>query len=242
MNKTILGATFILLGTLSTLKAHPPFNRQLITQIVQEHLMENPELIEKALGALKEKKKALKQAKDKQAIKDHHASLYKVSGDTILGAVDAKRTVVIFVDPYCPYCQRYQKLLEEALTNDQTFKVILKDYPLFGEASELALQALGAARKQGKYFEFYKALVDQGKPQTQAELMALAKGIQGIDMEQFNKDFGSSKITMSIKATRELGNKLGISAAPTVVVGNHIIEGGASIAELKRLLEEKGPA
>lgn len=77
-----------------------------VEKIVEEYILTNPEIIEKALVALTEKERAAQASAAKAAIADNASELYNKSTDYSVGPEDAAVTVVEFFDYRCGYCKR----------------------------------------------------------------------------------------------------------------------------------------
>ena len=80
----------------------------------------------------------------------------------VLGAEDAPVTVVEFFDPACEACRAYHPTVKGLLEdNPGTVRVVVRYTPFHGEASELAIKVLEAARMQGVFEPVLEALLEQ---------------------------------------------------------------------------------
>jgi protein-disulfide isomerase len=234
--KPLISAALVM-SISGVLMAEPPMNKDQIVQIVENHLIEHPEVILKAMESLKKKQEAEKKIQNAKAIADHRKDLFEESRDAYIGNSQGKDRIVAFIDPYCGHCRAFHKMLEESLTVKDTMQVILKDLPLFGEPSYLAISALKAAHKQGYYSTFYEALSQQNKPMNKEELLALGKGIKGLDMKAFEKDMAGKDIQDAIKNTEVLAQALGVSGTPALIVGSQLIEGAMPLEKIREALK-----
>ena len=70
----------------------------------------------------------------------------------ILGPEDAPVTIYEFFDPACEACRAFHPIVKDILAeHGDAVRVVLRYTPLHGEASEVAIRMLEAARMQGKF-------------------------------------------------------------------------------------------
>ena len=67
-------------------------------------------------------------------------------------------TIVEFMDYNCGWCKRSMSEVSTLLKSDSNVKIVIKEFPIFGENSEYAAKAALAAAKQGKYWELHQAM------------------------------------------------------------------------------------
>ena len=71
-------------------------------------------------------------------------------------------TVVEFFDYNCGYCRKTLPDLVKLIENEPNIKVQFMEYPILAPESKDASKVAIAAAKQGKYFEFHKAMFATG--------------------------------------------------------------------------------
>ena len=70
----------------------------------------------------------------------------------ILGPEDAPVTIYEFFDPACEACRAFHPIVKDILAeHGDAVRVVLRYTPLHGEASQIAIRMLEAARMQGKF-------------------------------------------------------------------------------------------
>ena len=74
-------------------------------------------------------------------------------------------TVVEFFDYQCPYCKKLAPEIAQLLTEDGNIRLVLKDWPIFGDVSKSAAQLALAAKYQDKYVAGPRC-ADRGDDQT----------------------------------------------------------------------------
>ena len=122
--KVSFAALMLSLTACSQASATGELDRKQIETIVQEYLMENPEIIRDAMIALADKEEREAMA----AVKDE---IYNDKRDVVLGPKKAKVTIVEFFDYNCGYCKKSTDWLMEAMDeNPKDLRVIFKELPL----------------------------------------------------------------------------------------------------------------
>ncbi len=148
------------------------------------------------------------------------------SSTPVLGTTTAPITIFEFADPQCPTCGAWFKtqgqLVVQNLVDTGKAKFVWKDFDFFGPDSNLASQALYAAGAQGKFWDYHDLLyTNQGTPNSgwagPDQLKEFAQQL-GLNMTQFDLDFGSGKYTPMINLNYSNGQALGVNSTPTFFV------------------------
>lgn len=198
-----------------------------VEKIVEEYILANPEIIEKALVALTEKERLAQASATQAAIADSRAALYNKSDDYFVGPEDAPVTVVEFFDYRCGYCKRSAEWTANLpKTYDNQVRVVFKEYPIFGGISETAALAALAAGKQGKYIDMHLALmaIKSNDELTEQKIDELATQ-HGIDVQRMRADMKSDAVTGQLAEMQALGRSLNVGGTPGYFVGDQAIEG-----------------
>jgi protein-disulfide isomerase len=85
--------------------------------------------------------------------------LLRDPGVPFIGAEAADVTIISFIDYNCPYCKRMQPELAGIVEADPRVRVLYKEWPIFGDASEQASRIAIAASYQGMYEEAHNAFM-----------------------------------------------------------------------------------
>lgn len=226
---------FGLLILVSTSFAQSDFNEQMKKFLASE---EGQEQIANALQtfAKREQDKAIQGQLDEQF---KNPVKVDVGNSPVVGAKDAKVTIVEFSDFECPYCKRGAATMEQVLKaypND--VRVVFKHRPLgFHKQARPAAKAAWAAQQQGKFSEMKKALFDGqqslGSPNFYEEA---AKKI-GLDVAKFKKDMESKEADEAIKADEAQADALGVQGTPGFFVNGVSIQGAQPFPEFKRVID-----
>lgn len=90
-------------------------------------------------------------------------AILDATGSPESGARDATLTLAVFSDYRCPACRTAFPALEAAVRADGKVRVIYKDWPIFGPASERAAQVALASVAQGIYPAVHRALMTDNR-------------------------------------------------------------------------------
>lgn len=81
-------------------------------------------------------------------------------------------TIVEYMDYQCPYCRSANATLHRLIAKDRKIRVIFRDLPVFGPASERAARVAVAAQYQNKYLAVHDALLQASRPLNEAKIKA----------------------------------------------------------------------
>lgn len=219
-----------------------PAQEKAIGSLIENHIIQNPDIVAKALQALQAKQMKAELEKGRLAVLKHKDALFSAPSDPIGGNPQGMKSLVVFMDPYCGHCRHFHTVLDEAVKSYPNLKLIYKDLPILGDASQLAVAGFFAALEQGqqKYDAFQAKFLKTDGAQSMDDLMTLAKDA-GLDGDAFKKSIDSKGVKDRIKATQDLAESVGITATPSIVLGDVLIPGGVPMDVLKKLLDAKKP-
>lgn len=210
-----------------------------IQKIVKGYIESNPEVIVASFQLAMEKEQKEAVAKMEKAVADNKDKIYKNKKDPIDGNPEGKQSLVVFMDPICGFCKKFHGELITLLGKNKDVKVIYKDIPIMGEKSELAVQALIAAKEQGKYAQLQKAIFSSDKPLTKRQLMKTASSL-GINTKKLQEDMKSKAVKDQVAETLELASSLGVNATPTLIINEtEVAPGYVTADELEVMLKGK---
>ena len=214
--------------------AGPGLDKDAIEGIVRDYLLRNPEVIEEAIGLLRAKQQAEKQARSRAAIRENGEVLRAHPMSPVSGNADGDVTVVEFFDYQCGYCKRALPVMEALLETDANVRVVWKEFPILGPVSVFAARASMAAERQGRYLPFHLALMREPKL-TEKKIFEIA-GRTGLDMERLRQDMKDPAIGAYLDETQALARQLGIGGTPAFVVGDTLVPGIVDSARMKELV------
>jgi protein-disulfide isomerase len=198
-----------------------PAQRKEIEAIIKDILVNNPEVLLEAQNALEAKMD-----------KSHSDAIFNSSRQVTLGNPQGDVTFVEFFDYNCGYCKKAFTDLAKLMDKDKKVRVILKELPILAKGSEEASRVALAAKMQGKYWEFHRAMLESQGQANEASALRVAEKL-GLDMPRLKKDMASAEVKKEIDETRQLATKMGIQGTPHFIVGDRIIPGAPeNLAEL----------
>ena len=106
---------------------------------------------------------------------------------------------------------------------------------MLGPESVTASKAALAARKQGKYDAFHRAMMTIKGQINDTAVYKTAESV-GVDVDRLKRDMAAPEIARALKANTELADALDIRGTPGFIVGNEIVPGAIDLASLKQLI------
>ncbi len=156
-------------------------------------------------------------------------------GAPMAGNPDGDVTMIEFFDYNCGYCRKALNEIKTVLKDDKNLKVIFIDMPILGPASLEASKWSLAANKQGKYFEYHKALMDHNGQKDKAVFEKLAKEV-GLDVKQLAKDKDDESIAKLLDENIAQAQSIGIRGTPGFIVAGELTPGYMPADEIKKII------
>jgi protein-disulfide isomerase len=204
-------------------------------QRVREYLLRNPEVILEALQLLEERQRAAEAENLKSVIAERSEEILNDPDAPVGGNPAGDVTLVEFFDYNCPYCRRVAPTVVDLEEADPDLRLVYKEFPILGPASQFAARAALASAKQGKYVPFHNALMQAAEQVTEQSVMEIARRV-GLDTEQLAADMQAPAIQDAIARNLRLANALGINGTPSFVIGQEIVPGAADLGTLQDLI------
>ena len=212
-----------------------PAARQSMEQVIEQYIRTHPEVIEQSLQALDAKREAEEKARQKVALAAHQQELLHDARSPVSGNRSGDITLIEFFDYRCGYCKRAAGAVTQLQREDSRVRVIYKDFPILGEASELAAKAALASQAQGKHQAFHEAMLAFKGDITKESIVSLA-GEVGLDTTKLEADMRNPEWQTVIDTNRALARTLGISGTPGFIVGTELVPGALDLNGLKELI------
>jgi protein-disulfide isomerase len=214
-----------------------PDQRKAIEGIIHDYLVKNPEVMLDAIEAAKEK--LAKDAHDKAgaALADRRREIFEDPASPVTGNPKGDVTLVEFFDYRCPYCKQVEPSLEALLGEDRQLRFVYKEMPVLGPVSVVASRVALAARNQGKYDEFHKAMMN-AKGQIDEATVYKVAGSVGLDVDRVKREMNAPEVRDAIKANLDLAEALDIRGTPGFVIGQEIVPGAVDLGTLKQLIAD----
>jgi thiol:disulfide interchange protein DsbC len=126
---------------------------------------------------------------------------------------DGRRVLVMFSDPYCPYCQQFEKNLQQV----DNISIYVFMYPVIRPQLADHSKAVWCSTDRAKAW--------------------LELALRG------NPPSASASCDNPVQATLELGRKLGVNSTPTLFLASgERIQGGMSASDLREILDQVATA
>lgn len=199
--------------------------RRDIEVIIKDYLLKNPELMMEVQAALEGKMEKAQTEKMKVALVENAKELYQSPTAPIAGNPKGDITVVEFFDYNCGYCKKALPDLAAVIQKDKNVRIVMKEFPILSKGSEEAAKVALAAKLQGKYWEFHRAMMETQGQANEAVALRVAEKIAGLDMTRIKKDMAGPEVKKEIDDTRKLAQKMGIQGTPHFLVGDRVIPG-----------------
>lgn len=207
--------------------AMSPAERDAFRAEIRDYLLENPEVIVEAIGVLEAREAERQERSDADLIVANAEALFEDDHSFVGGNPDGDVTVVEFLDYRCSYCRRAHPIIGELLATDGNIRLIVKEFPILGEASTRASR-FAIATKLVEGGEAYAALHDElmtmrGEMGT-APLTRLVEDM-GFDAAAIAERAETEEVTRIIEENRALASRMRINGTPSFVVGERMLRG-----------------
>lgn len=216
-----------------------PIDPATLNQAIEQYIRSHPEVIEQSLQALEAKREAEEKTRQKVALGKRQNDLLNDPTSPVSGNPNGDITLVEFFDYRCGFCKRAAGAVTQLQKEDPRVRVVYKDFPILGEASEVAAKAALASRAQGKHQAFHEALLASHADMNKEEILKIA-GEVGLDARRLDTDMANPEWQIVIDKNRALARDLGISGTPGFIVGTELAPGALDLKGLKDLIARAG--
>lgn len=193
-------------------------------RFVRSYLLENPEILPEAMERLRAREAAV-------TVDENRAALETPFHSAWAGAADGDVVLVQFFDYACGFCRASNPDIERLLAEDPRLKVVWREFPVLGPASEQAAIASLAAAEAGRFHLYHQALFAAGRPTETTIASALEAA--GLPPAQLSEDYRTE-----LNNNFDLARSLGAAGTPTFVVGDQILQGAVGYDALKDAIAE----
>jgi protein-disulfide isomerase len=199
--------------------------RKEIETLIKDYLVNNPEVLLEMQNALEAKMEKIQAERTAAIVKDSAKEIFHPAFSPVVGNAKGDVPVVEFFDYNCGYCKRAFGDVAKLMEKEKQVRIILKELPILSKGSEEASRVALAAKMQGKYWEFHRAMLEASGQANEASALRVAEKVAGIDMAKLKKDMASAEVKKEIDDTRALATKLGVQGTPHFMVADRVIPG-----------------
>ena len=146
------------------------------------------------------------------------ALLFHQLHDPVMGNPKGNVTVVEFFDYQCGHCIAMMPMIEAIIKANPNVRVIFKDFPIRGPASEFAARAALAANMQGKYYHFSHALLTTNEPLSDETILKIAKSV-GLNVATLKENMHSPRVNQQLKNNYLLAEEFNVTGTPAFFIG-----------------------
>ena len=205
-------------------------------------ILDEPEIIVEAMRILEARERASASERAEAAISEHRDALSSVETPGY-GAADATVTIVKFSDYRCGFCQSTHGALAEIVALNPDVRVLVREFPVLGEDSEMAARlALAVWRLGGE--DAYKQVHDMlfaASGALSLELRTRIVSETGRDMAALEAEMRSPEVAATLEETMALARALEVQGTPALVIGDSFHGGAMDAAALARAIEGERP-
>ncbi|MEM8774863.1 MAG: DsbA family protein [Pseudomonadota bacterium] len=214
--------------------------RAAFQQEVRRYLLENPEVILEAIDVLESRQSEAQAAADVELVRANSEALFNDESSWVGGNPSGDITVVEFLDYRCGFCRRAAPEVESFLDDDSGIRIIVKEFPILGEASLLSSRfAIATLQLAGDeaYKSAHDALLTFNGEITQRSLRRLSDSLD-LPTEDILAHMESHSVTEVIAANHQLAQVMNITGTPSFVIGEQMVRGFVSADELQLIANE----
>lgn len=210
-----------------------PKDQAALDQAIHDYLMNHPDVVLDALKAGQAQADAKAADQSRRTITTKRKELLDDPDDLVQGNPKGDVTLVEFFDYRCPYCKEVEPSLDALLKEDGKLRIVYKEFPILGEASVYATHVALAAKQQGKYTEFHRAMMATKGDINDATVLNVAQSI-GLDITKIKADMSAPATDKLINKNYALADALDIQGTPAIIIGDTLIPGATDIDLLRK--------
>lgn len=232
-----LAATPLAAFDVSQMKDH---ERKAFRAEIRAYLMENPELIIEAVNTLEARQAEQQEQADVELVTVNAEEIFNDGFSWVGGNPDGDITIVEFSDYRCGYCRKAHPEVVELLESDGNIRLIMKEFPILGEASTISSRFAIATRQiagDDAYKVVHDSLISLTSDVNEAVLGRLGNTL-GLDTDAILAHMDSAEVTAEINATRALAQRLQINGTPTFVFQDELVRGYVPLEAMQSIVKD----
>ncbi len=154
------------------------------------------------------------------------------------GQSAADLTLIVFTDYRCPACRAAHPAMKRAVAKDGQVRIVYKEWPIFGDASERAAKVAIASNFQNIYPLVHDRLMT-GPADGDAALRAAVERSGG-NWPKLQSDLtrNSAQIDAQLGRNRMQAFGLGLGGTPGYLIGPILVRGALNEGEFTRVFKQ----
>ena len=214
--------------------------RQTFRDEVRAYLLDHPEVLMEAIGVLEQRQAEAQAGTDQELVKANADALFNDGYSHIAGNPDGDVTVVEFLDYQCGYCKKAFPEVNQLLESDGDIRLIIKEFPILGEASVLAARfAIAVQQVEGE--QAYSAIHDslmEFRGEISVESLATLASSSDLDADAIMARMDSDEVSDVIAQNHALAQRLQINGTPGFVLGGEMIRGYVPLEGMQEVVAQ----
>jgi protein-disulfide isomerase len=148
-------------------------------------------------------------------------------------------TIVEVVDYQCPYCKLCYFEIMKLVAEDPGIRLVIKDWPIFGPASEFAARSLLASADDPAYARSVDALMRNDRRLTKRRVESLIEEAgNDLSMLPYRMASLSPMIDLVLARNAAHASEFKLQGTPALLVGRTLYRHGLPLADLRRAVAE----
>ncbi|MDJ1014890.1 MAG: DsbA family protein [Paracoccaceae bacterium] len=237
----VLFASSISMATAFDIEAMTDNERAIFRSEVRDYLLENPEIILEVVALIEERRAQQAAEAELMLVADNFEEIFNDGHSYIGGNPDGDITVVEFLDYQCGFCKRAFPEVTALLEGDPNVRLIVKEFPILGEASVLASR-YAIATKEVHGDEAYRGVHDSlmvARGGINEEALERLSDQMDLDHAAILEEMYSDDTAAIIEANRELASTLQVAGTPAFVIGDQIVRGFIELPQLREVVRQE---
>ena len=195
-----------------------------IDRLIHAYIVKHPEVLLEAQSALEAQAEKRRVDVIKKVLIDNKSSIYLDPELPFIGNPKGDVILVEFFDYNCPYCRKAAPDIAKLVANDPNIKVVFHEFPNLSAASDAVANIAIAAKRQGKYYELHRALLDVKGPTSEAKAIEIAAKI-GLDVGRLKQDAALPEVKQRVAKSKGVAAILHLEGTPMFLIGDRYIQG-----------------
>lgn len=240
MNWLLIFISILVPITTAHAQTFSPEEQSAIDARIETYIVENPEILLRALQTLQDREAENKEAAIASVIDENRQAIYYDDYSYVGGNVDGDLTLVEFMDYQCGFCRRAHPIVMAFLEDNPDVRYVIKAFPVLGETSVMAAKAaMASLRLEGAdtYKIFHDSMMTHDSPLNEATIFKLAEAA-GLNIKALKREMAKTDLDTAIKDTYALARKLEIAGTPYFVFDDKILRGVPSVEALNAIVTE----
>ncbi|MDR1826452.1 MAG: thioredoxin domain-containing protein [Rickettsiales bacterium] len=206
----------------------------------------NPAILKEMAGNMQKQERADSSRLVKTYVRKNGDEMMKWA--PVLGNESGSKTIYVWSAADCPYCRRVHGELLRVIAEDKDVRVVIKNFPVHGEISDIPGRWTIAAKIQSnaKSAQLYDLIMERqywGDDHQAKDLGKIITGNMkkwakevGLDVAKLEKDLNGPEVAQEMAQVRELAQAFQITGTPYLIIGDQVFPGAIPYAQIMNAL------